>query len=460
MTRSPAISPQICMAAGRILLVGALCLCAVSCSGGDGQESLAGIDAGLDASQPSDADAGQSDADVSVPSEPDAGDESDADTSDANGGGGDEAPSAPTLELITGPTQLMVNARATLTVRLDRAAEGAVRVQISSGEGALLAAPEVAIPSGALSADLEITAGAQANPRVEITAVLGDVSIIHALAVLERADAPTSIALQAAPNPIAKGGSATLTALLDAPAKAETAVALTSDCGSLDARIAIPAGANAAVADFDARGCAGEGAAIAASAEGLRGDVLTIGIRAAGGRIALNQIMTRGNSANAEFIELFNGSDAAIDLSPYVLWYGGADETSPSTNLNAARNFSLSGRAIAPQGHFLIAFKGALNAFEGVTADIAVDAAGGFNDEEGGSIWLTASDDKPTLESADLVDLVGWGSARSFEGHAPALSPSEENSSIKRQPDGQDTDDNAEDFVWLDTATPRSSASP
>lgn len=457
MTRSPAISPQICMAAGRILLVGALCLCAVSCSGGDGQEPLAGIDAGLDASQPSDADAGQSDADVSVPSDPDAGDESDADTPDANGG---EVMAAPALQGIAGPTQLMVNARATLTVRLDRAAEGAVRVQLSSGEGALLAAPEVAIPGGALSADIEITAGAQANPRVEITAALGEVSITHALAVLERADAPTAIALQAVPNPIAKGGSATLTALLDAPAKAETAIALTSDCGSLDARIAIPAGANAAVADFDARGCAGEGAAIAASAEGLRGDVLTIGIRAAGGRIALNQIMTRGNSANAEFIELFNGSDAAIDLSPYVLWYGGANETSPSTNLNAVRNFSLAGRSIAPQGHFLIAFRGALNAFEGVTADIAVDAAGGFNDEEGGSIWLTASGEVPSLEGGGYVDLVGWGSARAFEGHAPALSPSEENSSIKRQPDGQDTDDNAEDFVWLDTATPRSSASP
>lgn len=451
-----------------VLLLGTLGLNAMACSsdGGQGEPQLGG-DAGIDASGPSDPGAGKGEADAS--SQADASNTGDAAAPDGDDGAGPDAPdanveggegmSSPTLERIAGPTQMLVKARATLTLWLDRAAESATLIQLSAAEGLSLAATTVEISAGALFAGVEIEAGDRAREGIAITATLGGASLSHAIDLLESAAAPAEISLRAAPDPIEKGESASLTILLDAPASKALDVALSADCGSLETAITIPSGVNAAVTDFDARGCSGERATLTAKADGLAGDEITLGIQSAGGGLVLNQIMTRGNNADAEFIELFNGSASAIDLSPFVLWYGGAQEARPGINLNAVKNFSLSGRSIAAKGHFLIAFKGALKAFEDVVADIAVDAAGGFNDEMGGSIWLTASDEAPTLESEDLVDLVGWGSAAAFEGHAAALSPSEENSAIKRQPDGQDTGDNAEDFVWLESATPRSSMS-
>lgn len=433
-----------------LTLASALTLNAVACSGGgERQDPSIDVDAGVDAGGMGAPDAGEIDAGASNP-----GGGPDAGAPDASGG---EESAPPALELIAGPTQMMAMARASLFVRLDRAARATTRVEVSAGEGISLTAETIEIEAEATSAEMAIEAGGEAAPGVLITATLDGAALTHAIDVLARADAPTSLSLGVAPNPVEKGASVCLTVLLDAPASEAVEVALSADCGSLDAAIVIPPGVNAAVTDFDARGCPGERATITATADGLTGGEATIDLKARGSGLVLNQIMTRGRSADAEFIELFNGGDEAIDLSPYVLWYGGAGETRPSINLNAVKNFSLNGRTIAARGHFLIAFEGALDAFEGVAADVAVDAAGGFNDEVGGSIWLTDSDEPPSLESGEAVDLVGWGGAASFEGHAAALSPSEENSAIKRQPDGQDTGDNAEDFALLERATPRGS---
>lgn len=459
---SPSQRPAfaICLA----LMALALSLSALACSeistGGD-SDADASLPGHVDANSGADDDSGlplDTDADASRPE-----DDTDAATPDAAGdsdlGDSDETPA---LQLVSGPTQILTGARATLTVWLDQLATTDTRVQLTAGEGITLEASSIEIARDTREGFIAFEAGSEAMSGAWISATLGQVTLTHTLDIVASAETPTTLSLSIAPNPVVKGDPASVTVLLDAPADEPIEVSLSADCGSLDAAVTIPAGLNAAVATFDARGCESERVDIVASADGLTGATATVGFQSeADGGLVINQVMTRGNNADAEFIELFNAGQEAIDLSPFVLWYGAARETSPSVNLNQAKGFSLSGHSIAARGHFLITFKGALNAFPGVTADIAVDVAGGFNDSAGGSIWLTTSaDEAPSLEEGGYVDLVGWGDAEAFEGHAAAMSPSAENSAIKRHPDGHDTDDSAEDFTWLDVATPRSATTP
>ena len=459
---SPSQRPAfaICLA----LMALALSLSALACS-----EISTGGDSDADASLPGHVDANSgADGDSGLPSDTDADasrpeDDTDAATPDAAGdsdlGDSDETPA---LQLVSGPTQILTGARATLTVWLDQLATTDTRVQLTAGEGITLEASSIEIARDTREGFIAFEAGSEAMSGAWISATLGQVTLTHTLDIVASAETPTTLSLSIAPNPVVKGEPASVTVLIDAPAGEDISVRLSADCGSLDAAVTIPAGLNAAVATFDARGCETERAEIIASADGLTGATATVGFQSeTDGGLVINQVMTRGNNADAEFIELFNAGQETIDLSPFVLWYGAARETSPSVNLNQSKGFSLSGHSIAARGHFLITFKGALNAFPGVTADIAVDVAGGFNDSAGGSIWLTTSaDEAPSLEEGGYVDLVGWGDAEAFEGHAAAMSPSAENSAIKRHPDGHDTDDSAEDFTWLDVATPRSATTP
>ena len=459
---SPSQRPAfaICLA----LMALALSLSALACSeistGGD-SDADASLPGHVDANSGADDDSGlplDTDADAARPE-----DDTDAATPDAAGdsdlGDSDETPA---LQLVSGPTQILTGARATLTVWLDQLATTDTRVQLTAGEGITLETSSIEIARDTREGFIAFEAGSEAMSGAWISATLGQVTLTHTLDIVASAETPTTLSLSIAPNPVVKGEPASVTVLIDAPAGEDISVRLSADCGSLDAAVTIPAGLNAAVATFDARGCETERAEIIASADGLTGATATVGFQSeTDGGLVINQVMTRGNNADAEFIELFNAGQETIDLSPFVLWYGAARETSPSVNLNQSKGFSLSGHSIAARGHFLITFKGALNAFPGVTADIAVDVAGGFNDSAGGSIWLTTSaDEAPSLEEGGYVDLVGWGDAEAFEGHAAAMSPSAENSAIKRHPDGHDTDDSAEDFTWLDVATPRSATTP
>lgn len=454
-SQRPALAPRL------VLMAISLSLSALACSesGQDGDlDADANLPSTLDASSGADDDAGllpDTDADASRPD-----DDTDAATPDESDDDIDDE--TPGLELVSGPTQVLAGARATLTIWLDRLAPTDTRVQLTAGEGITLEASSVEIARDTREAEVAFEAGGEAMSGVQISATLGQKTLTHTLDIVASAQTPTAISLNVAPNPVVKGDPASVTVLLDAPADEPIEVSLSADCGSLDAAVTIPAGLNAAVATFDARGCESERVDIVASADGLTGATATVGFQSeADGGLVINQVMTRGNNADAEFIELFNAGQAAIDLSPFVLWYGAARETSPSVNLNQAKGFSLSGHSIAARGHFLITFKGALNAFPDVTADIAVDVAGGFNDSAGGSIWLTTSaDEAPSLAEGGYVDLVGWGDAEAYEGHAAAMSPSAENSAIKRHPDGHDTDDSAEDFTWLDLATPRGATTP
>ncbi len=178
-----------------------------------------------------------------------------------------------------------------------------------------------------------------------------------------------------------------------------------------------------------------------------RGRVLAAGVAAAtaasvllvptataapdGNDVVINEVYGGGGNSGAtlthDFIELFNPTDEAIELTGMTVEYFSAGG-------NSGGSLVLNG-SIPAQGHFLI------NMAEGNGGEVtpAADATGQVNMAgKNGAVRLSDADGTET-------DLVGFGNANLSEGGAtPALSNT---TSAQRSPEGVDTDDNAADFT-------------
>ena len=226
-------------------------------------------------------------------------------------------------------------------------------------------------------------------------------------------------------------------------------------------------------ATFDATGCA-VGTEISFTASPMT-DVagFTIGKHKVtvidapvGTHVVINQIMSRGlggeyGQPGNEFVELFNPTGSAIDLSTYVLW---RSTSATGFDANTTLKLELTG-TIPSGGYYLIATANGLSAFTGVTADITdpngSGICGGLNDKS--ALWLTNTKAPPAdVSAANIVDIVGMknedGSKKSEVSEtAHAVNPDEPGQSIIRKNNGQDTDDNSEDFETKNPACPRNS---
>ncbi|QIX27014.1 ExeM/NucH family extracellular endonuclease [Nocardioides sp. JQ2195] len=155
-----------------------------------------------------------------------------------------------------------------------------------------------------------------------------------------------------------------------------------------------------------------------------------------------------GNSGavyNADFIEIHNPTDAAIDLSGKSLQYRSAAGTGTSNNV-----FALPvGASVPAGGYYVVKGQGGAN---GVDLPVTPDATAGLNlSGSGGQIYLAdsaAGIDPGTgaIDNAQVIDFLGWGSSTtSFEtAKAPATTNS---TSSTRDADNADTDDNSADFI-------------
>jgi hypothetical protein len=162
--------------------------------------------------------------------------------------------------------------------------------------------------------------------------------------------------------------------------------------------------------------------------------------------LTVNELMTGvTGAATDEFVEIVNSGSAAADVSGWKLVYRSAAGTSdvvlatiPDGTTLAAGAFYLFGGAGYVSGPA---------ADQSYSTSIAATGGGaGIRDADG-----------------DLVDSVGWGSATNVlvEGTAtgaPGTSVAP-GTSTGRIPDGDDTNDNAADFVIDETPTPKASNS-
>ena len=167
-----------------------------------------------------------------------------------------------------------------------------------------------------------------------------------------------------------------------------------------------------------------------------------------GDHLLISEISTGGASASDEFVELFNPTPAPLALDGLELIYVSA--SGATVTRKAAWD---AGSATVPGGgHLLIA-----NA-AGVYAGIGDATYANGMAASGGSVALRAGG------AATAVDAVGWGTATAWFEGTPASAPAA-GESLERLPggalgSGQDTDDNAVDFVVSTTPDPQNAGSP
>jgi hypothetical protein len=169
-----------------------------------------------------------------------------------------------------------------------------------------------------------------------------------------------------------------------------------------------------------------------------------------GGAVVVSELRFRGPSgANDEFIELYNTSNAVVDISGYRL------AGSNAAGLISLRATVPAGRSIPARGHYLFT-NTATNGYSGATPGDQSYTTG-IVDEGGVAI---------TLADGTLVDQVGLSAGSAYGEGAPLanLGTSNLNRSYERKPGGAngsgvDTGDNASDFTLLTPSDPQSLSS-
>ncbi|MBG6238910.1 5'-nucleotidase [Mycetocola sp. CAN_C7] len=176
--------------------------------------------------------------------------------------------------------------------------------------------------------------------------------------------------------------------------------------------------------------------------------------------VVINEAYLSGGSAGAayndKFVELYNPTNAAIELSGWSLQYRSATGTEAFNGVAA-----LAG-SIPAEGYFLIGIAG--NADNG--ADLpAPDVTAGINPSgTKGSIALVSSTTAiapaagSTVGNTDVIDLIGYGTTNTFEGAAATAPTSNTDVKSLNRTAFADTDSNAADITLSATITPQNAA--
>ncbi|WP_198416853.1 MULTISPECIES: ExeM/NucH family extracellular endonuclease [Cryobacterium] len=185
----------------------------------------------------------------------------------------------------------------------------------------------------------------------------------------------------------------------------------------------------------------------------------------AGTGVVINEAYLSGGSAgaafSAKFVELYNPTNTAIDLSAWSLQYRKA--TGVVTDSPAA--VALTG-TIPAKGYYLVSGGSNANGANGAALPTPDQVSTLNPSGTTGTLILANSTTPLSLESGNaagnpnVIDLVGYGASLTFEGAvAPAPSSNTDVKSLNRSA-AADTDNNAADITLSATITPTNSAGP
>ncbi len=167
-----------------------------------------------------------------------------------------------------------------------------------------------------------------------------------------------------------------------------------------------------------------------------------------GDAVVISEVYGGGGNSGAaydrDYVELYNPTDAAIDLSGMSVQYRSATGTANPSGVTA-----LTG-SIGPKGYYLVAeasggANGTALPTPNVTGSVNMSATTGTVFLARQTTALTAPPTGSVTGNAAIADLVGFGTSNTFEG-ALAPSPSA-TTSIARDAAGKDTDSNTADFT-------------
>jgi 5'-nucleotidase len=175
-----------------------------------------------------------------------------------------------------------------------------------------------------------------------------------------------------------------------------------------------------------------------------------------GKNVVIREVYVNGGSAGAsytnKFVELYNPSTTAIDVSGWSVQY----KSSAGTSIAGANVVPLGDHQIEPGTSFLVQGAGNGTATTPLpTPDVVSTGLNPGGSATGGGVIalsrastaLAASTPAAMLGDPNLVDLVGYGNANTFEGTAEPAGGYSITASLARADAGTDTDDNAADFA-------------
>ncbi|MEV7397260.1 ExeM/NucH family extracellular endonuclease [Aeromicrobium sp. NPDC092404] len=183
----------------------------------------------------------------------------------------------------------------------------------------------------------------------------------------------------------------------------------------------------------------------------------------AGDGIVINELYVNGGSANApynaKFVELYNPTDEAVDLSTWSLQYR---PPTNSADFPAATKYDLEG-IIQPGKTFLVGGSG--NGQTGAALPTPDQVTTFSPGNGGGSLALVSSTDllpaavvgdvKGSLSSANgVVDFIGWGNANTYETAAAAAPTATSDPRSLNRSAYADSDNNSADFTRSTTVSP------
>ncbi|WP_081426461.1 lamin tail domain-containing protein [Sorangium cellulosum] len=337
-------------------------------------------------------------------------------------------------------------------------------VAVTSADPALaVVGGGVTVPAGAVSAPVLLD-GVAATTAATLTATLGDGSLTATVRVLDPAEEPALASLEPASAEVAPGGTVSFTVTLDIPAPPGGAVVELAldpaDAGTLPASVTVPGGQQSATFDYVDGGSAA-GATVTA-ALGSSSLTATVGTATPTGGLVINEVdYDQAMTDGAEFIEIYNGTGAPVDLAGHVLVLVNGSSVPPSVY----GRFDLGPAGTLAAGQYLVVGSTAVAVPDGA---LKIDFEGAQTDRvqngapDGIALVNTATGiliDALSYEGAITAVAIEGATVSLVEGTFLPTSVADSNSaampgSLCRLPNGTDTNDAASDWAFSATMTP------
>ncbi|NTX16634.1 lamin tail domain-containing protein [Myxococcus sp. CA051A] len=333
------------------------------------------------------------------------------------------------------------------------------------------------IPAGQRSAVVILSADASQDPDVQkatLTASLGGVTRDALVQVLAAAQ-PAALAQLSPEVAVVTGGSAfAFTVTLDVPPAVDTTVYLEvqpASLGAVPAEVIVRADTLSAKFDLVAANASGEGLVVATlDTQSVSAQLRVTDAPTGADHVVISEAAPAGaGNANDEFIELFNPTATAVDLSGWKVQYKSvAGDRYLSATLPA-------GATIQPRGFYLVVhpqYSGAVSgdASWGTAFSMSASANGGGSLRIGTSALGLEVNDPATVDAfayraGNAPEGTAFptipAAAGSFERKASISSTAAtmENGSDATAGNGYDSQDNASDFILRTTRQPQNSSS-